>query len=175
MASILRRSAVLAALLVGGWTGPALATTAGIEAEVAVSAATTPTPASGSFVADVDLSSFTFRPALLGCELTVQGALTFSGTIEGIATGTTTALVFAPCGQVRTTPPGTYADVFRFEGRFEGTVDGRATSGPLTYSGVTYEGGRIDASIVLGGAVPVVARADAQVAVGGTYTGVALT
>jgi hypothetical protein len=127
--------------------------------------------ASGSFVAAVDFATLQLVPAPGGCELTVSGTIYFSGTLEGAAPGTTTALVFAPCSLVAAAPPGAYVDVFRFTGTFTGEVDGVAATGPLTYAGVTQAGGAIDAVITLTGATSAVLRADAQVAVGGTYTG----
>ena len=51
-------------------------------------------PADGSFVAAVDFATLTAAPAANGahCELTVQGALTFDGTLVGTAEGTTIAV-----------------------------------------------------------------------------------
>lgn len=132
--------------------------------------------AGGNFSASVDFSTLTPTPTANGnhCELTVQGALTFAGALNGEAQGTTTATVLAPCEDVLTTPPGTFRDVFRFEGNFSGTVSGIPTTGALTYAGVTRPGGAIDATIRLRGSASAVLRADATVAVGGTYTGVAM-
>ena len=131
--------------------------------------------ASGEFTAAVDFASLRLRDVRGGrCELTVNGTLTFTGTLDGAATGTTTALLFATCAEVAVTPPGTFFDVFRFEGDFSGTVAGQPATGPLRYAGITRVGGAIDALITLGGGSTAVLRADAVVAVGGSYTGVAV-
>lgn len=131
--------------------------------------------AAGTFVASVDFGTLTALPAANGthCELTVQGVLTFSGTLVGTAGGTTTAYVLAPCAEVLASPPGTYRDVFTFTGTFTGTVDGSATTGSLDYAGVSFPGGAIGATIQLDGASTARLRADATLGVGGTYTGVA--
>src|SRR5699024_5274382 len=64
-------------------------------------------PASGSFTAAVDFASLEARDVRGNkCELTVDGALTFTGSLAGVAEGTTTALIFAPCAQATTAPPG---------------------------------------------------------------------
>jgi hypothetical protein len=130
--------------------------------------------ATGEFAADVDFTSLTATPRANGrhCELVVQGTLSFSGTLSGVAEGTTTALVLAPCNEALAVPPGTFRDGFRFSGVFAGTVDGTAATGELTYAGVTRPGGDIDATIRLRGGSNAVLRAAATVAVGGTYTGV---
>lgn len=131
--------------------------------------------ANGSFTVAVDFSTLTPTPSANGnhCELTVQGVLTFAGALSGEAQGTTTARVFAPCDDVLTTPPGTFRDVFRFQGNFSGTASGTPTTGAMSYAGVTRPGGAIDATIRLRGTSSAVLRANATVAVGGTYTGVA--
>jgi len=141
----------------------------------ATSAAATPAlRADGSFVVLVDFTSLTATPRANGqhCELVVQGDLTFSGTLSGVAEGSTTAYVLAPCDETLAAPPGTYLDLFKFSGVFVGTVDGTAATGQLTYAGVTHPGGDIGAIIRLRGSSKAVLRADATVAVGGTYTGV---
>jgi hypothetical protein len=132
--------------------------------------------ANGSFAAAVEFSTLTPTSTANGnhCELTVQGVLTFAGTLSGEAKGTTTATVLAPCDDVLTAPPGTFRDVFRFEGNFTGTVSGTPTTGALTYAGVTRPGGGIDATIRLRGSSSAVLRADATIAAGGTYNGVAM-
>ena len=131
--------------------------------------------AEGGFVASVDFTSLQAVDVRGNkCEFTVNGTLTFTGTLEGAATGTTTAVIFAPCSEALAAPPGTYFDVFRFEGDFSGDVLGEPADGPLSYAGQTRVGGAIDATILLGGNDARAAlRADAQVAVGGTYSGVA--
>jgi hypothetical protein len=74
---------------------------------------------------------------------------------------------------VAATPPGTFADVFRFVGDYAGTVAGEPASGPLTYAGVTRAGGTITAVVRLRGISSAFLRADAVVAVGGSYRGIA--
>jgi hypothetical protein len=130
--------------------------------------------AAGGFEAAIDFASLQARDVRgHRCELTVNGTLTFSGTVEGTAGGITTAVVLAPCADALASPPGTYVDVFEFEGRFTGEVLGVRASGPLRYAGVTRVGGEIDALITLrGDDARAVLRADAQVALGGTYRGV---
>jgi hypothetical protein len=132
-------------------------------------------PATGDFTAAVDFATLesTDLPGER-CQLTVGGTLTFTGTLTGAAEGTTTAIVFAPCTEVQSNPPGTFRDIFRFNGEYEGTVDGVATTGPLTYFGVTAPGGDIRAAIRLNGDnAEANLRAEATVAVGGSYVGVA--
>jgi hypothetical protein len=68
--------------------------------------------ASGDFAAIVDFTTLTLTPRGRNCLLQVKGELRFTGTIQGSGTGQTSALVFAPCSQVATTPPGTFRDVF---------------------------------------------------------------
>jgi hypothetical protein len=132
-------------------------------------------PAQGTFAAAVT-PPFQLEPRGASCELTVPGQLTFSGTLEGTAAGTTTALILAPCEEVAVTPPGTYFDVFRFEGEFNGTVaDKQVTDADITYAGITRPGGTIGAIIRLSGdGTTAVLHADARVLVGGDYSGVAL-
>jgi hypothetical protein len=166
------RTAAAAGLAVLGLLLPTTAAAAGRPPGASSTAAV---PAAGDFVASVDFHSLQAREVRGDkCEFTVQGALTFSGTVEGTADGTTTAVIFAPCAQALAAPPGTYRDVFAFEGQFTGEVLGDPAAGVLRYAGVTRVGGAIDAGIVLtGDDVRAVLRADAQVAVGGSYRGVA--
>ncbi|MFP5283193.1 MAG: hypothetical protein ACLGIF_07065 [Actinomycetes bacterium] len=136
--------------------------------------AAVPVRAAGEFTANVDFASLATREVGQACEFTVRGALTFTGTLSGVATGTTTALIFAPCATASTNPPGTFADVFRFASTVRGTVDGVPVVGDLAYAGVTREGGGIEATITLrADRARAVLRAAATVAVGGTYAGVA--
>lgn len=132
-------------------------------------------PAAGDFTAGVDFPTLRVREVRGNkCEFTVRGTLTFTGTLTGTAVGTTTAVIFAPCAEATTTPPGTFFDVFRFEGAFIGTVVGSPVTGDLAYAGVTRVGGAITATIILrGDRAKAVLRADARVAVGGSYAGVA--
>lgn len=128
-------------------------------------------PAAGEFTAVVDFSTLSLTPKGRNCLLVVDGQLVFTGTIEGVATGTTTAMVFAPCAEVATTPPGTHPDAFRSELEFAGTIDGAPAEGRMMYIGGVEEGGVIDARISLSRGLAGVLEADAVVAVGGTYNG----
>lgn len=131
--------------------------------------------AEGEFAASVDFASLQVQDVRGDkCEFTVDGTLSFTGALEGDAVGTTTAVIFAPCEDALSTPPGTHFDVFRFEGDFTGEVLGEPAAGSLSYAGLTRVGGAIDATVILDGdGSRAVLRADARVAVGGTYTGVA--
>ena len=154
------RAAVMSVLLVIGLAAPAQAAPSQRVA--------------GTFTANVDFSTVQLKDARGGnCLLTVNGTLSFSGSLKGHSVGTTTALEAAPCSAVAApnTPPGTYSDVFKFRGNFVGKVSGRTVDNSLTYTGVTHVGGHIDAVIALrgGGIGPM--RADATVAVGGSYSG----
>ena len=127
--------------------------------------------ASGHFDAIVDFSTLTLTPRGSNCLLQVNGQLVFTGTIEGTATGQTTALVFAPCSDVATNPPGTFSDVFKSELVFEGTVDGEPAQANVLYMGQVQPGGQIEGRLVLSNGVAGVLEADAVVAVGGEYSG----
>lgn len=127
--------------------------------------------ASGEFIAVVDFTTLTFTPQGNHCILVVEGQLIFSGTLEGVGSGTTTARVFATCEEVLANPPGTFRDVFRFEGVFVGTVDGEPAQADFVYQGRAEAGGRIDARIHISGGLQGVLHADAQLAVGGSYEG----
>ncbi|MDD9205504.1 hypothetical protein PU560_03350 [Georgenia sp. 10Sc9-8] len=131
--------------------------------------------ATGDFTAEVDFTTLRATDVLgHACRLTVNGVLHFTGSLDGEARGTTTAVVHAPCSEVTTAPPGAYFDVFRFAGTFTGTVHGVPTTGDLRYAGITWPGGAIRALVRLTGErATAVLRADATVAVGGSYTGVA--
>ena len=126
---------------------------------------------SGHFDALVDFSTLVLTPRGRNCLLQVKGQLVFTGTIEGTATGQTNALVFAPCEQVATTPPGTFPDVFRSTLAFEGTVDGEPARAKVLYVGGVEPGGRIDARLILSNGVAGSLEAAAVVAVGGEYRG----
>lgn len=126
---------------------------------------------SGHFAAIVDFSTLTLTPKGRNCQLQVSGQLIFTGTIDGTATGQTTALVFAPCSDVATTPPGTFSDVFHSELEFEGTVDGESARAHLLYMGRVQPGGQITGRLVFSGGVQGRLEADAIVAVGGDYSG----
>jgi hypothetical protein len=128
--------------------------------------------AAGHYDAFVDFSTLTLTPRGRNCLLEVDGKLVFSGTITGTATAHTSALVFAPCAQVATTPPGTYRDVFTSRAVFDGTVNGESAHANLLYAGETQVGGAIDAHLIFSnGVAGVLDAVDARVAVGGDYLG----
>ena len=126
---------------------------------------------SGDFAALVDFSTLTLTPRGRNCLLEVGGQLVFTGTIQGTATGRTSALVFASCAEVATSPPGTDRDVFKSELTFKGTVDGQPAEANLLYMGGVQPGGQIDGRLVFSNGVEGVLEADAIVAVGGSYGG----
>lgn len=129
-------------------------------------------PVAGAFTANVDFSTVQLKDVPPGgCLLTVDGVLTFTGSLVGAAAGTTNALEAAPCSAVAVNPPGTFFDVFQFRGQFVGTVNERDVDATLTYSGVTHVGGHIDAVIALRGSGVGLLRASATVAARGTYIG----
>lgn len=127
--------------------------------------------ASGEFDAVVDFTSISLTPRGRNCLLQVKGELVFSGTIQGSAVGQTSALVFAPCADVATTPPGTFRDVFKSELTFKGTIAGQPARANVLYMGGVQPGGDIDGRLVFSNGVAGVLDVDAEVAVGGTYTG----
>src|SRR5215213_1867003 len=127
--------------------------------------------AQGHFDALVDFSTLTLTPRGSNCLLQVKGQLVFTGTIEGTATGQTTALVFATCSEVASSPPGTYPDVFHSELVFEGTVDGEPAQANGLYTGRSEPGGHIDGRLILSSGVAGRLEVDAQLAVGGEYSG----
>ncbi len=163
------RRTTRAAALAAGLAGPVLA-----GAVVAGPVAAAPArPAAGDVTVAVAFPTAVFQdvgPRV--CRVSIDGTLTFTGTLTGTATGALTAIVLAPCSQAQSTPPGTSRDVFRFEGTFTGTVDGTPTTGALSYAGVTRVGGVIGATVLLSGPTRAVLRADAVAGVGGTYAGV---
>ena len=159
---LVRRVLLAGIVLAGGYAGSA-------------GAASVINPATGSFDAQVNFETIRLDPVGANCRLTVDGVLVFSGAITGEATGTTGALILAPCGAVATNPPGTYRDVFRFVGRFEGEIAGEAVSAQLVYAGVARPGGEIDAVIrIRGVGVSATLEVDAVVAQAGTYEGAAV-
>ena len=128
--------------------------------------------ATGHYTAVVDFSSLTLTPKGRNCLLEVDGTFFFTGTIVGEAPTHTSALVFAPCADVATTPPGTYRDVFTSRAVFDGTVDGQPAHANLLYAGETEVGGTIDAHLIFSnGLAGVLDAVDARVAVGGEYRG----
>lgn len=130
-----------------------------------------PISTSGSFEAIVDFSTLSLTPRGRNCLLEVDGRLVFAGTVEGVARGTTTALVFAPCSEVQANPPGTFADVFKSELDFEGTIDGEQAQASLLYQGRSQEGGQIEGRLIFSRGVQGALDVDAQLAVGGSYDG----
>ena len=149
--------ALAAALSVLGVTAPVLA-----GARVGVA---------GDFTVNVDFPTLILTPVGANCLLEVSGELTFTGTLDGVATGRTRALVLAPCAEVAVNPPGTFKDRFRSKLEFAGMVDGHAAIADLTYLGITEVGGAIEALIRLSSGLTGVLKVDAQVAVGGSYRG----
>jgi hypothetical protein len=125
----------------------------------------------GEFDALVDFSTLTLTPRGRNCLLQVNGRLVFDGTLEGEAIGQTTALVFAPCGDVATNPPGTFRDVFKSELVFEGTVDGEPAQANVLYMGRVQPGGQIEGRLIFSKGVQGRLEVEAQVAVGGEYSG----
>ena len=153
---------------VGGPTEPSLSAE---NVAAAAASAAQRIEASGEFDALVDFSTLTLTPRGRNCLLTVKGQLVFSGTIEGTATGQTTALVFASCADVASNPPGTFADRFKSELMFEGTVDGQAAAANVLYMGRVQPGGQIEGRLVFSNGVQGRLEAEAVVAVGGSYEG----
>lgn len=177
-ASLRRAVGVIAAIVILFSAGTATSAAATTRHHRGPDAAAQRVNASGDYTAVVDLASLV--PRAVGsnrCEFQVQGTLIFEGTVTGEADGTTTALIFAPCAEATNNPPGTFKDVFRFQGSFAGTVAGVPTTGPLTYAGVTRAGGAIQAVIRLSGddARAILRTENARVLVGGGYRGVAVT
>jgi hypothetical protein len=143
-----------------GPTSPELAVQAARRVEV-----------SGTFDALVDFSTLSLTPRGRNCLLEVSGRLVFHGTIEGVGTGRTSALVSAPCDVVATTPPGTFSDVFKSELVFEGTIDGEPARANVLYMGGVEPGGHISGRLVFSNGVQGRLNVEAQVAVGGEYKG----
>ena len=161
-------------LMIAGCQGREIAgpTAPGLTAEAGASAsASRPVETSGRFDAIVDFSTITFKERGSNCVLDVQGRLELHGTIEGVATGHTTALVFATCAAVASAPPGTYPDVFKSELVFSGTVAGRAARANVIYKGRSERGGHISAHLIFSRGVSGVLDVEAQLAVGGSYQG----
>jgi hypothetical protein len=127
--------------------------------------------ASGQFDALVDFTTLTLTPRGRNCLLQVNGRLVFTGTLEGAATGQTTALVFAACPDVAANPPGTFPDLFHSELVFEGLVDGEPARANVRYMGRAEPGGHIAGRLLLSHGVQGRLAVDAQVAVGGEYDG----
>ena len=126
---------------------------------------------SGLFDANVDFTTLSLTPRGSNCLLVVKGQLVFHGTIEGVANGQTTALVFATCEEVASLPPGTDPDVFKSEAEFRGTVAGEPATAHLLYQGRVQPGGHIDGHLIFSNGIAGTLDAEAQVAVGGEYHG----
>jgi hypothetical protein len=150
-------------------TSPALSVQAHSSARSASAARRIQT--SGHFDALVDFSTLTLTPTGRNCRLEVNGQLVFTGTIEGTATGVTTALVFASCSDVATSPPGTFPDVFKSDLAFQGTVDGEPAQANVLYMGRVQPGGQIEGRLVFSNGVAGRLEVEARVAVGGEYAG----
>ena len=174
--NILRLAAAAAAMLLTaacadgrdtlGPTAPAQARAAAVS-----SSASRQVQASGLFDAIVDFRTLSLTPRGSNCLLQVDGQLVFHGTIEGVANGTTTALVFATCEDVASKPPGTDPDVFQSRATFQGTVDGEPATAKLLYAGRVQPGGHIDGRLVFSDGLAGKLDASSQVAVGGEYSG----
>jgi hypothetical protein len=130
-----------------------------------------PIQVSGHFDAIVDFSTVTLTPKGGNCLLEISGRLVFTGTIEGTATGRTSALEFAPCAAVAINPPGTFEDVFKSVATFTGTIAGRPAQSNLLYMGRVQVGGAIDGRFVFSNGVAGELDVKSVVAVGGTYSG----
>ena len=130
-----------------------------------------PVQTSGTFDAIVDFATVTLTPKGRNCLLTVKGHLIFHGTIDGTATGQTSALEFAPCSEVAVHPPGTFPDVFKSVAVFDGSIAGQPAHANLLYMGRVQIGGAIDGRFVFSNGVAGELKADAIVAVGGSYHG----
>lgn len=128
-------------------------------------------PASGDFTAIVAFETLTLTPVGSNCLLVVDGQLVFTGTLEGAAIGTTSALVLAPCKDVAIKPPGTFKDVFKSELVFSGTVNGTPATAEMTYQGITEVGGNIEARLLLKNGLVGNLDVESVVAVGGSYEG----
>jgi hypothetical protein len=127
--------------------------------------------AAGQFTATIDFSTLTLTPVGANCLLEVAGELQFTGTLDGLASASTRALVLAPCEDVAVNPPGTFKDTFRSRLEFAGTVDGTPAIADIAYHGITEVGGNIKALMVLSDGLKGVLKVEAIVAAGGSYEG----
>lgn len=146
-------SVALTFLSFGVAVGAAAAVAGGAHAPSAVPVKPAPAAAAaaaGTFdIALDDPASVLVEPVRGGkCELTGTSTLSLSGTLAGSAQGTSTVLIFAPCSEATIAPPGTYFDLFSFEGTFSGTVHGAVATGTIIYSGVTQPGGDINNALM---------------------------
>jgi hypothetical protein len=143
----------------------------GSEAAQRAASAAQPIQTSGRFDAIVDFSTVTLTPRGRNCLLQVSGRIVFHGTIEGTATGRTSALEFGPCAEVALNPPGTFPDVFKSVAAFTGTIAGQPAHSDLLYMGRVQQGGAIDGRFIFSNGVAGELDVNAIVAVGGTYRG----
>jgi hypothetical protein len=128
--------------------------------------------ASGVFVSVPDFVNATLTPQGNHCIVEIGGELTFFGTLEGGATGTSTVRVFAACSEVEL--PGALEavlNVFRSEGVFDGTVDGEQVRADFVYQGRAEEGGRVQARFHFSGGLQGVLHVEGEAGRGGTYEG----
>lgn len=126
----------------------------------------------GTIAVELDGSTLTAGPVgHRACRLHVNATLRLTGTIDGTASGSTTAIIKAPCDQALATPPGTFADVFQFSGTFQGTVRGKNTTARTRYAGVTRAGGAVLAVLTLRGTTSATVFVEAQAGGTGTYHG----
>lgn len=127
--------------------------------------------AKGDFTVEIDFSTLALKQVDENCLITVEGSVSFTGTLEGVATARTRALAIASCGDVVAMPPGVYEDIFTSAFEFAGKVDGRPIVADLTYRGRTALGGEIDAVFIPSNGLKGRLFVDAIVAVGGSYSG----
>ena len=129
--------------------------------------------ASGDFIVDINPLTFTFTPnGIDKCDITVDGTITFEGTIEGTATGTTRATIFGTCEEFLSTQPGDLDDEFEADLEFTGFVGCTPVTADVTYSGTTTApGGQIDAKFIFTGDIVGESDVNAILGVGGTYEG----
>ena len=127
--------------------------------------------AQGSFTVEIDFSTLALSQIGENCLITVDGVVSFTGTLEGIATTRTRALAFASCGDVAVLPPGAYEDIFTSAFEFAGKVDGRPIVADLTYRGRTALGGEVEAVFIPSNGLKGRLFVDAIVAAGGSYSG----
>jgi hypothetical protein len=125
--------------------------------------------ASGTFVSQFDL--VTLSPQGNHCIVQISGDLILSGTLQGTASGSATARIFAPCAELTLESLDDFRSVFRFDGYFVGTVDGEPAQAELVYQGRSEEGGGIDGKIRLSRGLQGVLHVDGQALAGGTYEG----
>lgn len=129
-----------------------------------------PVPVNGTFTAVVNSITPHPTPGDNHCLLEVDGELIFNGDLEGTASGTTQALVFAPCAEAQTNPPGTFPDVFKSELELTDPESGEHIA-DIIYQGKTQAGGEIKAVMHFSNGLKGTLKVEAVVAVGGSYSG----